>query len=104
LDAPFFAGRIDWFKVNLKFMLTSMKEMTMLEFRRNARRALDAVRRGERIVLTYRGKAVARLEPIRPEATDVPDDDPLLRIEDFALDGPGAPLPNEAIDRIVYGI
>jgi prevent-host-death family protein len=84
--------------------LIFMKEMTMLEFRRNARGALDAVRRGEPILLTYRGEAVARLEPVRSGAVPVPDDDPILRIEDFALDGPGGPLPNEAIDRIVYGI
>jgi prevent-host-death family protein len=81
-----------------------MKEMTMLEFRRHAQRALEAVRRGERIVLTYRGEAVARLEPIRPTDARVADDDPILRIEDFAMDGPGGPLPNEAIDRIVYGV
>jgi antitoxin (DNA-binding transcriptional repressor) of toxin-antitoxin stability system len=80
-----------------------MKEMTMVEFRRSARRALEAVGRGERILLTYRGKAVARLEPVRPEPSDLSDDDPLLRIEDFAVDGPGGPLPNEAIDRILYG-
>jgi antitoxin (DNA-binding transcriptional repressor) of toxin-antitoxin stability system len=80
-----------------------MKEMTMVEFRRSARRALEAVGRGERILLTYRGKAVARLEPVRPGASDLADDDPLLRIDDFALDGPGGPLPNEAIDRILYG-
>jgi len=81
-----------------------MKEMTMLEFRRHAKRALEAVARGERIVLTYRGQAVARLEPIRSERSAVPDDDPLLRIEDFAVDGPGGPLPNEALDRIVYEV
>ena len=75
----------------------------MLEFRRRAKQALEAVRRGERIILTYRGEAVARLEPIRPERAVVPDDDPLLRIEDFAMDGPGGPLPNETIDQIVYG-
>ena len=75
----------------------------MLAFRRNARQALDAVRRGERILLTYRGEPVARLEPVRPEHSNLRDDDPLLRIEDFAMDGPGEPLPNEAIDRIVYG-
>lgn len=74
----------------------------MLEFRRNARRALDAVRRGERFLLTYRGKPVARLEPVRPEPSAVPDDDPLLRVEDFAVDGPGGPLSNEEIDRLVY--
>ncbi len=74
----------------------------MLEFRRNARRVLDAVRRGERVLLTYRGKAVARLEPVRPESRAVPEDDPLRRIDDFAVAGPGGPLTNAEIDRLAY--
>lgn len=76
----------------------------MVEFRRGAREALEAVQRGERIILTYRGSAVARLEPVRPPASELDADDPLLRIEEFAMDGPGGPLPNEAIDAIVYGV
>ena len=75
----------------------------MLQFRRNARGALEAVRRGEPILLTYRGEAIARLEPVRSGTAAVPDDDPILRVDDFAVDGPGGPLPNEAIDRLVYG-
>ena len=75
----------------------------MLELRRNARRILEAVRRGERVVLTYRGEPVARLEPVRGGPSEVPEDDPLLRIEDFAVDGPGGPLTNEDMDRLVYG-
>lgn len=75
----------------------------MVEFRQNAREALQAVRRGERILLTYRGEAVARLEPVRSETADVRANDALLRIEDFAMDGPGGALPNEAIDDILYG-
>lgn len=59
----------------------------MLEFRRDARRWLEAVRKGERLLLTYRGEPVARLEPVRSGASAVPEDDPLLRIEDFAVDG-----------------
>ncbi|CAN5583049.1 hypothetical protein BH24GEM3_BH24GEM3_14420 [soil metagenome] len=80
-----------------------MKTMTMLEFRRDARRALEAVRRGERLLLTYRGKPVARLEPVGDDASGVPEDDPLLRVDDFAVDGPGGPLANEEIDRLLYG-
>jgi antitoxin (DNA-binding transcriptional repressor) of toxin-antitoxin stability system len=79
-----------------------MKTLSMVEFRLNARRALDALRRGERLLLTYRGKAIARLEPIRPESPAVPEDDPLLRIDDFAVAGPGGRLTNREIDRIVY--
>jgi hypothetical protein len=33
----------------------------------------------------------------------VPPDDPLLNLDEFAVDGPGGPLTNEDIDRIVYG-
>jgi antitoxin (DNA-binding transcriptional repressor) of toxin-antitoxin stability system len=88
--------------MNLKINFMSMKEITMLDFRRSARRALDALRRGERLLLTYRGKAVARLEPVESQTGAVPDDDPLLRIEEFAVDGPGGPLPNAEVDRIVY--
>lgn len=75
----------------------------MLEFRRNTRRALEAVRRGERFLLTYRGQPVARLEPVPREPQAVPDDDPLLRVEDFAVDGPGGALSRDEIDRLVYG-
>lgn len=80
-----------------------MREMSMLEFRRNTRDAVAALRRGERLLLTYRGKPVARLEPVVPEASRVPEDDPLLRVDDFAVDGPGQALTNEEIDRLVYG-
>lgn len=75
----------------------------MLEFRRDARRVLEAVRRGERLLLMYRGRPVARLEPVTPEPSTIPPDDPLLRVDDFAVDGPGGPLPSEEIDRLVYG-
>jgi prevent-host-death family protein len=80
-----------------------MKTLSMLEFRRNARRILEAVRRGEPMLLTYRGEPIARLEPVRAAAGAVPDDDPLLRVDDFAVDGAGGPLPNDEIDRLVYG-
>jgi antitoxin (DNA-binding transcriptional repressor) of toxin-antitoxin stability system len=75
----------------------------MVEFRRDARRALEAVRRGERLVLTYRGKPVARIEPVGSAGVRVPEDDPLLRIDDFAVDGAGGRLGNPEIDRILYG-
>jgi len=80
-----------------------MKTWSMLEFRRNARRALEAVRRGERLLLTYRGQPVARLEPVGPTSARVPEDDPLLRLEDFAVEGPGTPLSNQHVDQVVYG-
>jgi antitoxin (DNA-binding transcriptional repressor) of toxin-antitoxin stability system len=64
--------------------------------------AIRAVQRGESLLLTYRGQPVARLEPVPSSAAAVPEDDALLRIEDFAVDGPGGSLPNEEVDRIIY--
>lgn len=51
----------------------------------------------------YRGQPVARLEPMPPESSAVAEDDPLLHVDDFAVDGPGGPLASEEIDRLVYG-
>jgi prevent-host-death family protein len=75
----------------------------MLEFRRRAQRILAAVQRGERVLLTYRGRPIARIEPVG-EATPAPDsDEPLLRLEEYAFDGPGGRITNADIDRLTYG-
>ena len=75
--------------MKLNFKLNYMREITMLELRRDARRWLEAIKNGERFVLTYRGQPVARLEPVRSEVLRGPAEDPLLRIDDYAVDGPG---------------
>lgn len=60
--------------------------------------------RGERIVIARGGKPVAELGPVaRPARPALPADDPLLNLDEFAIDGPGGRLPNREIDRIVYG-
>ncbi len=80
----------------------AVQTLSVIEFRRNTRRVLDALRRGEHVVLTYHGQPVARLEPVTPRATAVTAHDPLLRIDDLAVDGPGGHLANEDIDRRTY--
>ena len=40
-------------------------EATILDMRRNPKKILDAIERNEVVTLTRRGKAVARIEPIR---------------------------------------
>ena len=75
--------------MKLKFNFLLMKEISMLEFRRDARRVLAAVRRGERLVLTYRGKPVARLEPVATSRGAPMEEDALLRLDEYAVDGPG---------------
>jgi len=76
-----------------------MKTITMLEFRRQAERVLARVRKGERLVLTHRGKPVARLEPIQEESIE--SDDPFYSLCELAE--PAGSLTNPQIDEILYG-
>jgi prevent-host-death family protein len=74
--------------------------VSMLEFRRNAEDVLRRVRKGQRMVLTYRGRPVARLVPVASETPATAD--PFYRLTDLA-DEDGADLTNAEIDTIVYG-
>lgn len=59
--------------------------------------------RGERITIARDGKPVAQLGPApRRKRAPVPPDDPLLNLEDFAVEGAGGKLTNAEIDRLVY--
>ena len=77
-----------------------MVSVSMAELRRNAERVLQRVGQGERLVLTRRGKPVARLEPIEEPAMTA--DDPIYRLAESSIDG-GGPLDNDKIDAVVYG-
>ena len=80
-----------------------MKTVTMVEFRRNAEGVLRRVARGERLVLSHRGKPAARIEPLSPAEAPLSADDPALNLAAFAVPGPGGPMNNEEIDRLLYG-
>jgi prevent-host-death family protein len=60
--------------------------------------------KGERITIARDGKPVAQLGPAprRPRSA-LPEDEPLLNLDTFAVDGPGGELTNEDIDRTLYG-
>ena len=77
-----------------------MTSVSMLEFRQNSGAVLRRLRKGERLVLTYRGKPVARLEPVRDPQPD--PNDPAYRLYEHA-DPAGESLSNREIDDIVYG-
>ena len=80
-----------------------MKTVTMLEFRKNAERVLRRVAKGERLVLSHRGKPAARLEPVTaPPAAAFPDD-PFLGIARRATASPKGKKKHSHIDRILYG-
>ncbi len=77
-----------------------MQQVSLVEFRRNAAKVLRRVERGERLILTVRGRPVARIEQVE-ERSPGPND-PFLRLADHATEK-GGNLTNEEIDRVVYG-
>ncbi len=76
-----------------------MLKVSLLEFRRDARGIIRQLRKGQRMILTYRGVAVARMEPMTEEA--VAEDDPIYSLGDIAVRGL-ASSSNEEIDRLIY--
>jgi len=59
--------------------------------------------RGELITIARAGKPVAQLGPVpRAKRAALPEDDPLLNLQEFATEGPGGTLTNDEIDRILY--
>ncbi len=76
-----------------------MKKITMLDLRLDAERIIGQVQKGQRMILTRRGKPVARLEPIAAETPAA--DDPFYSLSDLAE--PGQSLSNAQIDGLLYG-
>ena len=77
-----------------------MKTVSMLDFRLHAEKIIAQVQKGQRIILTRRGKPVARLEPISPEPDDA--DDPFYALCRLSETG-GESLSNAQIDDVLYG-
>lgn len=77
-----------------------MKTIPMLELRQQAERVIRQLDAGERIVLTYRGKQIAKIEPFPAQARD--QNDPFYRLPELA-DAGGQSLTNDEIDEILYG-
>ena len=76
-----------------------MKTVSMLEFRQQADAVLKQVVKGHSFVLTYRGRPIARLEPIKQNSVDA--NDPIYGLTDIAE--AGGSLSNEEMDKILYG-
>jgi prevent-host-death family protein len=77
-----------------------LKTVTMLELRQNADKIVQQVMSGQRLVLTYRGKPVMRLEPI--VADRISEDDPAYGLTSIADQDAGS-VTNEEIDGTLYG-
>ena len=76
-----------------------MKTITVLEFRKNAKKIIKWVTQGQRLMMTYRGKPVAKIEPLDD---DIPNaNDPFYLLAQQAVEE-GTDLSNEDMDRILY--
>lgn len=80
-----------------------MKTVTMLEFRRNAEAVLRRIAKGERLVLSHRGRPAARLEPMTVPPGATSPEDPFLSIGRRATASPKGKTKHTEIDRILYG-
>jgi len=76
-----------------------MKTVTVLEFRKNAKKIIQWVTEGQRLMMTYRGKPVARIEPLEDNNPDA--NDPFYLLAQQAVEE-GIDLSNEDMDRILY--
>ncbi len=76
-----------------------MKKVSIQKFRRNAKAVIRKVCRGQRLIVTYRGKPVMRLEPIQGKSPG--PDDPFYKLAHLA-EADRRRLTNEKIDQIVY--
>jgi antitoxin (DNA-binding transcriptional repressor) of toxin-antitoxin stability system len=81
----------------------TMKTVTMLRFRQGAQDILRRIAKGERFVLTHRGRSAARLEPVTATSQPDPDGDPFLGIARRATPSPRGRTRHQDIDRILYG-
>lgn len=89
--------------VQLQLNVALVKFVTMLQFRRNAEGVLRRVARGERLILSHRGKPAARLEPLDAPLAEDAARDPFLSIGRRSKPSPKGPTPHADIDRVLYG-
>jgi antitoxin (DNA-binding transcriptional repressor) of toxin-antitoxin stability system len=76
-----------------------MKTVSVLEFRKHAGQIIRSAINGRRMVMTYRGKPVFRIEPVEPKT--ISEDEPFYRLADLA-DTKASSLTNDQIDKIIY--
>ena len=80
-----------------------MSTITMLELRRESAAVLSRLSKGERLILSHRGRPVARLEPVgKADKTD-PGADLFLNVGSRAVSAPKGPTGHRDIDAILYG-
>ncbi|MDD2709372.1 MAG: type II toxin-antitoxin system prevent-host-death family antitoxin [Verrucomicrobiae bacterium] len=89
---------VDKVKINIKLMF--MKTISMVDFRLKTEEAIAELRRGESLLLTYRGKPLANIVPVE-DTRKVQVDDSFYRFYEKAESGLPA-MSNEEIDKVIY--
>ncbi len=79
-----------------------METVTMLDFRKNAAKIIKRAVAGERMILSYRGRSVFRIEPVSVKGDPSLVDDPFYKMAGIASKDSNGALSHEEIDRIVY--
>lgn len=81
------------------------KSVNIADAKTHLSRLIARVERGERIVIARAGRPVAELRPVRKlKKRAIPLNDPLLRVGEYAYDGPIGPTTNRDIDATVCGV
>ena len=79
-----------------------MKTVSMLQFRKDSASVLEALKKGVRIILTYRGNPVAYVQPFDNKPSV--ENDPINDLASYAVDCPlENPLKHDQIDKLIYG-
>ena len=80
-----------------------MKTISMLELRQKAGKLIRNLDRGESFVLTYRGRAVGEITPIKPQSRPS-SNDPIYRLWELAEERPDrSRLSSRKADELIYG-
>jgi antitoxin (DNA-binding transcriptional repressor) of toxin-antitoxin stability system len=82
------AGIVDMI-INMKIMLM-MRTISMVELRTQSERVVRDLKRGERLMLSYRGKPLAELVPSTPAANQLSPIEALKRAHTLSGTAPGA--------------
>lgn len=85
--------------IMIMIMIMSAKISTD-ELRFNFQKVLEAMSKGRGLILTYRNKPLARIEPILPEPSIATEEDPFLLLANFAE--PMGSLTSREIDEELY--
>ncbi|MFO7890413.1 MAG: hypothetical protein R6V04_08745 [bacterium] len=76
-----------------------MKKISMLQLRKNSKQIIQWARQGKKMILTYRGNPVFRIEPIQENSPD--ENDLFYSIDKLAVDE-GQNITNQKMDTIIY--